>query len=68
VAITDVLLTTVFMYDFLYRITTASSKRQYFFRNWGWADLLACIPMLRIFRLFRIVRAARLMKTFGLKT
>jgi voltage-gated potassium channel len=67
VAITDMLLTTVFMFDFAYRIFTASSKRQYFFRNWGWADLLACVPMLRIFRLFRIVRAARLMRTFGLK-
>ena len=67
VAITDMLLTTVFMYDFLYRMFTTHSKRQYFFRNWGWADLLACVPMLRIFRLFRIVRAARLMRTFGLK-
>ncbi len=67
VAITDMLLTTVFMYDFLYRMFTTSSKRQYFFRNWGWADLLACVPMLRIFRLFRIVRAARLMRAFGLK-
>ena len=60
-------LTIVFLFDFSYRIFTTSSKRQYFFKNWGWADLLACIPMLRIFRLFRIVRAARLMRTFGLK-
>jgi voltage-gated potassium channel len=67
VAITDMLLTTVFLFDFLYRMFTTSSKRQYFFRNWGWADLLACVPMLRIFRVFRIVRAARLMRTFGLK-
>src|SRR5512136_3494312 len=67
VAITDMLLTTVFMFDFSFRIFTASSKRQYFFKNWGWADLLACVPMLRIFRLFRIVRAARLMRTFGPK-
>jgi voltage-gated potassium channel len=51
VAITDMLLTTVFMFDFSYRIFTTSSKRQYFFKNWGWADLLACVPMLRIFRL-----------------
>ncbi len=67
VAITDMLLTTVFTFDFLYRMFTTSSKRQYFFRNWGWADLLACVPVLRIFRVFRIVRAARLMRTFGLK-
>ncbi len=67
VAITDALLTTVFLYDFSYRMFTTSSKRQYFFKNWGWADLLACVPMLRIFRVFRIVRAVRLMRTFGLK-
>ena len=67
VAITDMLLTTVFLFDFSYRMFTASSKRQYFFKNRGWADLLACVPMLRIFRVFRIVRAARLLRTFGLK-
>src|SRR5512136_3473180 len=67
VAITDMLLTPVFLYDFSYRMFTATSKRQYFFKNWGWADLLACVPMLRIFRVFRIVRAARLMQAFGLK-
>jgi len=29
------------MGDFLFRFFTAESKRDYFFRNWGWADLLA---------------------------
>ena len=67
VTITDSLLTVVFLFDFSYRISTTSSKSTYFFKNWGWADLLACVPVLRIFRLFRIVRAARLLRTFGLK-
>jgi voltage-gated potassium channel len=67
VTITDSLLTVVFLYDFSYRILTTSSKSTYFFKNWGWADLLACVPVLRIFRVFRIVRAARLMRAFGLK-
>ena len=66
VTITDSLLTVVFLFDFSYRISTTSSKSTYFFKNWGWADLLACVPLLRIFRVFRIVRAARLMRTFGL--
>ncbi len=67
VTIVDAILTVFFLYDFLYRILTTSSKSTYFFKNWGWADLLACVPLLRIFRLFRIVRAVRLMRAFGLK-
>ena len=68
VAIVDILLTVVFVFDFSYRILTTDSKSGYFFRRWGWADLLACIPGLRIFRVFRIFRAARLMRKFGLKS
>ena len=67
VAIIDTLLTVFFLFDFNYRILTTKAKSTYFFKKWGWADLLACIPMFRIFRLFRIVRAARLMRTFGPK-
>ena len=67
VAIIDIVLTLFFLFDFAYRILTTSAKSAYFFKKWGWADLLACLPMFRIFRLFRIVRAARLMRTFGPK-
>jgi voltage-gated potassium channel len=67
VAIIDAVLTIFFLFDFLYRLFTTSSKSIYFFKRWGWADLLACIPMLRIFRVFRIVRAVRLLRTFGVK-
>ncbi len=67
VSITDAALTIFFLFDFGYRILTTKSKSTYFFKRWGWADLLACIPMLRIFRIFRIVRAGRLMRTFGVK-
>jgi voltage-gated potassium channel len=67
VAIIDTVLTLFFLFDFTYRILTTSAKSAYFFKKWGWADLLACIPMLRIFRIFRIVRAVRLMRTFGVK-
>ncbi len=67
VAFIDILLTEFFLFDFAYRILTTSSKSAYFFKRWGWADLLACIPLLRIFRLFRVVRAVRLMRTFGVK-
>jgi voltage-gated potassium channel len=65
--IINAILTLFFIFDFTYRIRTTSSKSGYFFKNWGWADLLACIPQFRIFRVFRILRASRLMRRFGLK-
>jgi voltage-gated potassium channel len=66
--IIDSVLTVFFLFDFIYRITSATSKSGYFFGGMGWADLLACIPFFRIFRIFRVVRAWRLMKKVGLQT
>jgi voltage-gated potassium channel len=65
IAIINSILTVFFLFDFLYRFFTASSKSHYFLRDWGWSDLLACIPTFRIFRVFRIVRAVRLLRQFG---
>ncbi|MDX1417587.1 MAG: ion transporter [Candidatus Promineifilaceae bacterium] len=67
IEIINVILTLFFLFDFSYRILTTESKSNYFFRNWGWADLLACAPQLRIFRLFRVFRAVRLLRVFGVK-
>lgn len=69
VRIMDSFITLLFMGDFLYRFFTAESKREYFFRNWGWADLLASMPVqqLKIFRIFRIVKVVRLLREFGVK-
>lgn len=58
-------ITFIFLADFIYRLFSADTKSHYFFRDWGWADLLACIPFLRIFRVFRIVRVVRLMREIG---
>jgi voltage-gated potassium channel len=65
--IINAILTIFFIFDFSYRILTTSSKSHYFFRNWGWTDLLACVPALRIFRVFRIFKAVRLLRQFGPK-
>ena len=65
--IINAILTTFFLFDFFYRLLTTSAKSHFFFKNWGWADLLACIPMFRIFRMFRILRAIRLLRVFGVK-
>ena len=61
----DTIITPIFVFDFLYRLLTAESKRGYFVDGQGWADLLAVIPMFRIFRVFRILRVVRLLRTYG---
>jgi voltage-gated potassium channel len=63
----DGFMTVIFLADFLYRLFTAESKRGYFFRQYGWADLLSSLPLpqFKLLRLFRIFRAGRLMRRFG---
>ncbi len=65
----NTVLTTIFLVDFFMRLFTADSKSQYFWRQYGWADLLSCVPVeqLKIFRVFRLFRAYRLTKKVGLK-
>ena len=59
----------IFLADFFYRFFTAESKSSYFFRSFGWADLLSSLPLpnakiLRVFRLWRVIRLAR---NFGIR-
>jgi hypothetical protein len=65
----NVLLSGIFLIDFSFRLFTAPSKSEYFFRQFGWADLLASLPLeqLKILRIFRLVRVYRLMREVGLK-
>jgi len=57
----------IFIGDFLYRLFTAESKSGYFFRNFGWADLLSSLsfPNAKILRLFRLWRVFRLFVRYG---
>lgn len=57
----------IFLGDFLYRFFTAESRAHYFFRSFGWADLLSSLPFqqVKIFRVFRIWRVIRLFISFG---
>ncbi len=64
---TNAFLTIIFLFDFGYRLVTARSRTYYFFRDWGWADLLACAPVFRFLRLFRIVKAYRFFHRYGAK-
>jgi voltage-gated potassium channel len=61
------LLTMCFLVDFLYRFFTADKKSHYFFRDFGWADMLASIPFAstNILRVFRLIKVYRLLRDFG---
>lgn len=65
----NVLLTIILFADFLYRLATAPSRRQYFFREFGWADLAASLPVmqLKILRVFRLIRVFRLLRANGVR-
>ena len=59
----------IFLGDFFYRFFTTGSKSAYFFRNFGWADLLSSLPLpqTKILRVFRLWRVIRLVRNFGLR-
>jgi len=67
--IMNAIMTPIFLGDFFYRFFTAQSKSSYFFRNFGWADLLSSLPFpnLKILRLFRMWRVIRLFRKFGVR-
>lgn len=61
------LFTVVFLIDFLYRLLTAPSRARYFWRDFGWADLLSSLPatQLNILRIFRLLHVVRLFRQAG---
>src|SRR6478735_3758282 len=63
------ILSAIFLVDFTFRLFTVESKARYFFREFGWADLLASLPFeqVKILRVFRLVRVFRLLRTVGVK-
>lgn len=63
----NILLSLIFLGDFVYRLATAPSRAGYFWRGFGWADLLASLPFpqVKILRVFRLVRVWRLMRRLG---
>jgi voltage-gated potassium channel len=68
-AVMNGIFSVIFFADFLYRIFTAPSWTTYFFRHFGWADLLASLPFpqFKLLRLFRVVRVSRLLRRVGVK-
>lgn len=69
ILIVDAGLSLAFLADFLGRLLRARRKREYFFRQLGWLDLLGSLPFpgLRLFRVFRVARVVRIIRRVGLK-
>ena len=67
VGIINIIMMPIFLFDFFYRFFTTDNKKTYFFRGFGWADLLSSLPFpnTKILRLFRLWRVARLFIRFG---
>jgi voltage-gated potassium channel len=65
----NVILSVIFLIDFTYRLFSVPDKARYFFRQYGWADLLASLPLeqLKILRIFRLLRVYRILKEYGPK-
>jgi voltage-gated potassium channel len=70
VYVVDILLSGIFLIDFLVRLRRAKDKAGYFFRRFGWADLLASLPFpqVKILRVFRLIRVVRLMRQYGARS
>jgi hypothetical protein len=60
-------LSLLFMLDFAARLITSRARSEYFFRRFGWADLLGSLPFhsVKLLRLFRLVRIYRLIHKYG---
>ena len=65
VVIMDTILTVYFAADLFRRLAVADDRRAYLIRGWGWVDLLATFPFLRILRILRIIRVIMVMRRFG---
>lgn len=63
----DLVLSLVFLIDFLVRLHHAGSRSAYFWRGFGWADLLASLPFphVKALRLIRLVRVTRVLHRYG---
>jgi len=63
--IMDSLLTFIFLLDLSRRLVVAKDRRRYLTKGYGWIDVIAAFPVLRILRILRIVRMVRVMQRMG---
>ncbi len=55
----------IFLLDFFIRARLAESPRTYFFKQFGWLDLIGSFPYLRILRAYRVFRTIRSLRASG---
>lgn len=63
--IMDAVLTVVFVADLTRRLAVADDAGRYLRHGYGWVDLIAAFPVLRVVRLVRIVRALIVLRRVG---
>ncbi len=65
----DTLISFIFLVDFIRNLHRAKSKREYFFKGLGFADLLASIPLpqFKILRLLRIIKVFKEVRKGGVR-
>jgi len=67
ISIINIVLSIFLLVDFFYRFFSSTSKQKYFFRDFGWLDLLGSLPIfgMQLFRIFRTIRIIRLLREIG---
>jgi voltage-gated potassium channel len=63
--IMDSLLTIIFLLDLARRLVVARDRRRYLVKGYGWVDVIAAFPLLRLLRVLRVVRMIRVMRRMG---
>jgi voltage-gated potassium channel len=63
----NIVVSVILFLDFCLRFWKAPSRRDYMLRKFGWADLLASVPLMqfKVLRVFRLIRVYRLLKEYG---
>jgi voltage-gated potassium channel len=63
----NIVVSVILFLDFCLRFWKAPSRKDYMLRKFGWADLLASVPLMqfKILRVFRLARVYRLLKEYG---
>jgi len=63
----EVIMSLIFIGDFVQRLVRSDSKAHYFFRKFGWLDLLGSLPVpgLRLLRIARVVHLVRDLRRKG---
>ena len=69
IGVIDFILSGLFLVDFLRLFITAPNRKAYFFKEFGWADLLTSLPFpqLNILKIFRMVKAYSIIRRAGWK-